>query len=656
MNAVAALLLCLQDPVEKPKSQEKEVVVTASRRESDVLDVPSAVTVVTGRQIKESGATNIVEVVQKQPGFFAQGQNKGAYDQIVDIRGYNNGTGNGQRTLVLVDGRKTNSVDGAFTDWASIPIENIERVEIVRGPASALYGDGALAGVVNIITKKGGKEGFSSMSLSGGAWRTYRAGAGAGGSAGELNYDLFVGIEGTDGWRDHSKYQGDDVTARFEFPINPTLRASVKIGHHNDRRQQPGTLSGPQIDQLGRDGADPTRIGNTDLREDYAHAGLVQSLDELGEASLFVNHTLRDHNLFSRQFGGVLADDQAQITMLQLKHVVTPGALSKRATFTSGVDLSYETAAAESGPPGGAPDESNYRRRLMGFYEGVEVRPVDPILLTGGLRVDRALLTLDRRAAPLGFGSNADDQRAFNEVSPYAGLTWRILDELSAYVSWGRTFKLPTRDELVGFLTTDPLLKPERAMLYEAGLRFWSGAWGSAGATVYRMDVHNELFFDSATFATINFDRVVHAGIEADARVTPCPCVEFFGSYAFTRVEIEEGLTPSQEGKTYPVTPRLSGSGGATFRYEGAALTVSGRYAGRRYLINDFDNVGETLPDYLVLDLRLSYTWRFLTAFVSVYNLTGREYHDSGGYGFGFGDRYSPAPERSWLVGGEVRF
>jgi len=100
MNLLLALLLALQDPAsppapppQKPSSQEekkpptkedeKEVVIIGQRRESDILDVPSGVTVVTGDDIRKSGATNIVEVVQKQAGFFASGTNKGAYDQIV---------------------------------------------------------------------------------------------------------------------------------------------------------------------------------------------------------------------------------------------------------------------------------------------------------------------------------------------------------------------------------------------------------------------------------------------------------------------------------------------------------------------------------------------------------------------------------------------
>jgi len=654
--ALLWLLLSPQDPAEKPKPQEKEVVVVGSRRESDVLDVPSGVTVVTAPQIKESGATNIVEVVQRQPGFFAQGQNKGAYDQIVDIRGFNNGGGNGQRTLVLVDGRKTNSVVGAFTDWANLPLDTIERIEIVRGPASALYGDGALAGVVNIITKKGSKDFAGTAGLAGGNWSTYRAFTNAAGGSGDLTYDVFGALEGTNGWRDHSQFAANDLTGRFEFPINPSLRGSVKVGHHSDRRQQPGTLSQAQIDTLGRDAADPARIGNTDVEEDYMDAGLVQKLDEFGEASLFLNHTFRNQNLFSNQFGGVLADDQSHITMLQLKHVISPKPLSGKATFTSGIDLSSESAAGEIGAPQGAPDETNYRRRLMGFYEGLEVRPVETVTVSGALRYDRALLTLDKRVSPTSFSFDVDDQRAFDNLSGYAGVTWRVIEPVSVYASWGRTFKLPTRDELVGFLATAPGLLEERSNSYEAGLRFWSGTWGSASATFYRMDVHNELFVDSTTFSSINFDRVVHQGIETDARVTPCACLELFGTWTLNKVRIEEGLTPSQEGKTYPVSPKYSGSAGTTFRYEGASLTVSGRYAGQRFLINDLDNVAPTLPDYLVLDARLAYTWKAVTAFVSAFNLTNREYIDSGGYGFGFGDRYSPAPERSWLVGAEVKF
>ncbi|HXX92112.1 MAG TPA: TonB-dependent receptor [Planctomycetota bacterium] len=666
MNILCAILLALQDPAPAaqapppppaPPAQEKEVVVTATRRESDILDVPSAVTVVTAKDIVESGSTNIVEVVQRQPGFFAQGQNKGAYDQIVDIRGYNNGGGNGQRTLVLVDGRKTNSVTGTSTDWAAIPLDNIDRIEIVRGPAAALYGDGALAGVVNIITRKGTEDFSGSADVSGGSWDAYQGRASLGGSAGVLRYDVYLSTDGTSGWREHDLYRGDDVTGRFDFPINPTLQAFLKVGHHNDRREQPGTLSELQIQTFGPRYADPTRVGSTTAQEDYVDAGLTQQLEEFGAVSLFIDRTYRSGTLVNEQFGGVVGDDSEQVAMLQLKHVWSPKPFSDKATFTTGVDLSYETAAGESGPPGGTPDVSDYRRRLIGLYEGLQVRPIAPLTFSGGFRYDRALLTLNKVAAPTSFAFSVDTQRAFDETSPYAGVTWRILEELAAYASWGRTFKLPTRDEMIGILVTAPGLDPERATTYEAGLRFSSGTWGSAGVTFYRMNVRDELFFDADTFTEINFDRVAHEGVETEARLTPCKFFEMFGTWTLTKVTIERGLSPDQEGKTYPVTPRYAATAGVVGRYEGASLTLGGRYASRRYLINDFTNVDSTLPAYMVYTARLAYTWRALTLFASIDNLTDRKYNDSGGYGLGFGpDRFSPAPERSWQAGGEVRF
>ncbi|HLY11026.1 MAG TPA: TonB-dependent receptor [Planctomycetota bacterium] len=679
MNLLLALLLALQDPASPPappqeksapspekktppKEDDKEVVIIGQRRESDILDVPSGVTVVTSEDIQKSGATNIVEVVQKQAGFFAAGTNKGAYDQIVDIRGYNNGGGNGQRILVLVDGRRTNTVSGNFTDWASIPVVNISRIEIVRGPAAAMYGDGALAGVVNIITKKGGEG--NAASASGGNWGTYQAAVNVGGDAKGTLYDVFGSLDGTRGWREHSKYAGDDLTGRVDLPLNDTLQGYLKVGHHNDRRQEPGSLSLAQIATFGPRYSDSTRIGDTNVQEDYADLGLTQALGDVGTLSLFLDHTHRDQSTvdFANQVGTFETSDQSEMTMLQLKHVVRSKVFQVDTAFTTGIDLSYETADATSGPPDTPLDWSSYQRRLVGAYEQVEVRPVSVLVLSGGARFDRALLMLNRQIAPGGqaasFGeTSADRLRPFDEFSPMAGVTFKILEELSAYTSWGKTFKLPTRDELVGFFATDPTLYAEKATTYETGLRYWEKGWGGAAVTLYHMRVHNELFFDDASFSEINLPTVVHQGAETELHLSPLPWVDVFGMYDYTTVTIKKAVSPSQDGKTYPVTPKNAASAGVSLKYEGAALTLSGRYAGERFLTNDLDNVQPELPGYWVWDAKASYTWKALTVFVSVFNLADRKYFDNGGAGlFGAPARFLPGPERSWLAGGEVRF
>jgi iron complex outermembrane recepter protein len=654
MSIMIALLLCLQDPApkpaEKPKPQdEKEVVVTADRREADVMDVPAGMTVVTGKQIRESGATNMVEVVERQPGFFAQGQVKGGYDRIMDLRGYNNGTGNGQRTLVLVDGRKTNSVTTSSTDWATIPLDNIDRIEIVRGPSAAIYGDTAMAGVINIITKKGAKDPSARLTLSGGTWSTVNAGVVAHGGSDNATFEVLAVNERTKGYRRHSGYRGDTITARMDYALDPTLLFFGKLGHHDDDRERPGSLTQAEMDALGRRGS--VRRGNAHVSENYVDFGMEKQFGDWGELSVTVDHTRSDGNSFDEEFQFRL-EDGSQLTLLQIKHVVGPKNLPMGLIFTTGMDFSYETASAFSEFPGFSAD-AGYLRRLMGIYEQVELRPFEQLILTVGTRYDRALFTLDREDTG---GTDLDVSKPFDQWSPQAGVTVRPLKSVSLYASAGRSFKYPTRDEFVGFSSFDPELKPEHATTYQGGVRVAAGTVASGEVTVYRMIVHDEIFFDPTFFgpfgSNFNFEKVTHSGVETQARVSPLDWLEFFATYTFTKVVINKALDPAQEGKTYPVTPRHAASFGVTGRYQGIVLTIDGRFAGHRFLISDFANAQPTLEDYVVWDAKISYTWKTWTAFISVYNFTDRQYFDSGGAN----GRFNPAPERSVLVGAEAQF
>ncbi|HVE41718.1 MAG TPA: TonB-dependent receptor [Planctomycetota bacterium] len=657
MNLLLAVLLCLQDPApkpaEKPKPQpqdgSQEVVVTADRRETDIMDVPAGMTVITGRQIKESGATNMVEVIERQPGFFAQGQVKGAYDRLMDLRGYNNGTGNGQRTLVLVDGRKTNSVTGSTTDWAAIPLDNIDRIEIVRGPSAAIYGDTAMAGVINIITKKGSKDPAARLTLSGGTWSTFNAGVVASASSEKATFQVLAQDERTKGYRRNSGYRGDTITTRMDYDLDPSLRFFAKLGHHDDDRERPGSLTQGEMAVVGRRGS--VRRGNAHVAENYIDAGAEKDFGDYGELSVTVDHTRTDENSFDQEFQFNL-DDGSQLSSIQLKHVLAPKKLPLGLTFTTGMDFSYETADAKSALPG-FNTETGYVRRLMGLYEQVELRPVEMVIVTAGARFDRALFGLDRED---NFGTDLDVTKPFDQWSPQAGVTVRPTEWVSIFASAGRSFKYPTRDEFVGFTAFDPELLPERATTYQGGFRVLAKNVASGEVTVYRMIVHDEIFFDPTFFgpfgSNVNFEKVTHSGVETQGRVTPFPWLDLFATYTFTRVVINNALDPAQIGKTYPVTPRHAASLGATGRYEGAVLTVDARFAGHRFLISDFTNSLPTLEDYVVYDAKISYTWRMLTGFVSVYNFTDRKYFDSGGAN----GRFNPAPERSVLVGAEAQF
>ena len=150
--------------------REEYRVITSSRIEEPLSRVTSTVTVITGEEIKRQQARTVVEVLRNIPGMIVQTQGTLGEEANIRIRG-----AEFDQVLVLIDGIKVNSpLTGEF-DFGDLPIDNIERIEVVRGAHSAFYGSEAIGGVVNIITKSGKKqnEGFSFLA-EGGNQETFR--------------------------------------------------------------------------------------------------------------------------------------------------------------------------------------------------------------------------------------------------------------------------------------------------------------------------------------------------------------------------------------------------------------------------------------------------------------------------------------------------
>ena len=131
----------------------KEVVVTATRDWEEERKVPYNVSVITEADIRRSNAQNVADVLRTVAGVFVSDWTANRKSVTVDIRGF--GEAGPSNSLVLVDGRRVNQIDLSGTDWTQIPLDQVERIEVIRGGGNVLYGDNAVGGVVNIITKKG---------------------------------------------------------------------------------------------------------------------------------------------------------------------------------------------------------------------------------------------------------------------------------------------------------------------------------------------------------------------------------------------------------------------------------------------------------------------------------------------------------------------
>jgi outer membrane receptor protein involved in Fe transport len=354
--------------------------------------------------------------------------------------------------------------------------------------------------------------------------------------------------------------------------------------------------------------------------------------------------------------------------------------LGCESTVVAGLEAGFESARSESlnnfpNPPFPFVElqKSDYDRRLWGAYVRAESRISPKLLVAAALRYDAARIEFERETNDLVFGtqSTLEGDEDFSNVAPLGSVSWFFTEKTSVYVSAGKTFRLPNRDELVGFLTSSLNLEPERAKVYELGVRSRECPILGGGLAVYSMDVHNEIFFvPPATgediFATGNFganenvDRVLHRGVELELESSPEPTLLLHASVTFQRTTVESGPF---DGKEMPISPNLTVSFDGTWRSDfGLAVTVGARHAGERFLLNDLSNDVEELDAYTVVDLRLAWTWKKAVFFFEANNLFGEEYFDNGGIGAGssgiWGARqaFNPAPEESFMAGVTVEF
>jgi iron complex outermembrane receptor protein len=667
-------------PAEAPVPKEAdrpEIVVTGTREPSEALLVPSHVTLITAEEIERAGWRDVAEALAAPPGLFARRNSSTPQDITLDLRGFNNGGGNGQHLLVLVDGRKTNGVTGSTTDWAAIPLENIERIEIVRGPAAALYGDTALGGVIHILTKDGAADPVRSLSAGLGSFGTSWERIFLSGRTGDLGYAAFGRTERSDGFRDNSDYDAWDATGKLDYDLGSDWRLRGKAGYHEDHRRRPGSLSKAEIDQYGREASvtpdDRSTVftSNADLglerREEVFFKGAGTITTRSAAFATWTNNRTDSHITYPGS-GDATTFDDSDLLNLTLQHtsafrLLDPDARDLKVTV--GTDLGYEVSDADAlnnFPPFFVQDQTTtYKRRLIGIFGHAELAVTDGLALSGGIRFDRALFNFRQETEDLVFGgtTEAHTNTDFDQWNPHAGVNYRWSATTSTYLSYGRTLRYPNRDELVGFLLAAPELRPERATTWEIGAREEWGREFTGSIALYRMDVQDEIYYvpppGGVGFgANENLPRVRHQGVELAARGEIAPPVSAYVTYACTRTAI---VTGPYTGNRMPVTPMHEAMGGIDVTVtEGVVLVGRVRYTGVRYLINDIENERQPLPDYATFDIGARFQRGMFKAWATAFNVSNRMVFDNGGIRFTGAEAFNPAPGVNYEVGTQVDF
>lgn len=645
-----------------------EIAISATRSERDVLDVPGNVTVIDRKAIERSGARDVPDLLRREAGVFVTNTTTNREGYTVEFRGFNNGGGNGSSTLVLIDGRRVNEPSSSFTDWAFVPLDVIDSIEVVRGPASALYGDNALAGLIHIRTLRPAKGVRGVLTGRTGTYDTDGGSLWVGGGDGHVRASAYVEGASTDGYRERSDLRNQRAQMDVSADLFGRGTIGVRGGYDTDVRQRPGALTKAEIDDDRRQAAPGTEDDFDRARERYGQLYADYAVTDWLTWRLDGWHRQRaDRALASDPFFAFATrgEDDADGAGSWLELDVTPW--GHRLQSTLGLDVLQEDRDFDSSfeffPFPATVSATRARRRLYGIFFQSELHLTDDLILSGGVRHDSAYYRGEDAALGASFRARHD------EWAPKAALTWRIADPVSAYLSYARGFRFPNFDEAFGIFGFAPGLVPQTSDSYETGVKVRTERL-TLNFALYQMNVQDEIFLDPLapnpfspflTGVNVNVDRVRHRGVELSGSVRPTDWLELYGSYTFDDVEFRRDALTHLEGHRLPLTPHHRGTAGAIVSFPlGFELGANANYVGSRYVANDVLNALGKLPSYATYDLRVG--WRHdLGEHVSVrvdavaYNVTDRKYEEFGGVSL-FSPRiaFYPAPERSYLVSARV--
>jgi iron complex outermembrane receptor protein len=680
--AVLALLAACALPA---LAQSDAVLIQATRFAEDAQRLPASVTVLTAEDIQKSAARTLPELLQEQAGVTMKdfyGNNAAA--TAADLRGF--GATATQNTLVLVDGRRVTDADLSGVQWAAIPLAAVERIELLRGTGAVLYGDGATAGVVNIVTRSPLKQGRRAEAYARAAGYGTLEGA-LYGSTATPAFGLHAVLHGYDGdgYRENNRNEQQNAGVNLRWgPGESTL--DVRLGADRQNLRLPGARRVQPSIGLDEYTTDP-RGAQTPLdwsSRDGERVGATFTT-RLGEAELSVGADWRGKaqvSYFDQSGFPVTRDDRLELGALTPR-LRAPFALAGlRHTLTLGADwYGWRYDSRRSDQPQNLPRPVNrvqVDQDVRGYYLQDAVELARGSLLTLGWREERvkydARDTLDPTAPGAAFATQAPPvQEAQGQHAWEIGLRHAFSQATSFFARAQRSFRFVNADEIyeddASFAKQFQILRPQSAHSYELGAeRRVGGVF--ARATLFRMDVEDEIHLDPFTtgVGNRNLPPSRRQGVELESRWRATPAVTLTAAYAYTDAKYLEGTLPggpfaigtglSIAGKRVPLVPEHKLNLGVAWdikprtRLSGALTAVS-----EQFMDNDEPNtLGTRIPAFTLVDAKLAQElgWGRLSAAVN--NLFDERYYTYAVRSAFVADRYAvyPLPGRSFGLTLEV--
>jgi TonB-dependent siderophore receptor len=644
LMVVATILLIPASLVlaEEVKQELDEVVVTASRVPEKLKEAPVTINIVSEQEMEKVKPRNAAQVLGRIPG--VNSSSLGAESAITSIRIPTHFTN--PYTLVLIDGVPTAGYgSGNAGSFSEINSDNIARIEIVKGPGSALYGSNAIGGIINIITKDPSAKPQVKLWTELGDYGHWYSGLNGSASGEKLSFTADLNYSTADNWREHSAIDKKAGNIKLNYVPSEQSLLTFKLDYVNFDNESSGTLRENDF--------------NTDWQQSY-HTFTYSKLEKItpllsythyfDEAEFKTTLALRelDHEVLPnygirpqgpRTYVGSLSEIEDRDVDLQFLYSQDFDPL--RSKIVAGVDLEQGDTETDTHSLSVTWDRSvnKYTDYTMGRlsksydvttkvgapYLQLQASPTEHFRLTAGGRYDSLKYEVDDK---LGTGDSGDMD--FSHFSPKIGATYDITSFLNSYISYSEGFVVPTTSQLFTSSWANSNLEPENAKNYEIGVRSsFLERKLDLDVALYSMEIKDKIVtkdLSSYVKKYVNAGETSQQGVEISAELKPVDYASLSVAYTYSRNEYEEYITGGVDysGNTMERSPdhrlnaRLAVLPLQDLWIELELDAISSQYS-------DPANTHEYSRPTL-FNLRANYDWQEWSFWGHILNLTDQEY------------------------------
>ena len=646
-----------------------DMVVTATSPPGRAMESPSNILALTAEDIKATDAKTIADLIKKLPGIFIT--NASGFKPRLSLRGTRIGMSPGAQ--VFINGIPMDLGKFDYTDYTAIPVDSIQRIEVIKGPLSSLYGGNSARGVINITTQTGSPSTQGNLSLAGGSFNYRRATARLSGTPNNLEYTLNAKGEKTHSFRDRDELE----QALVETSLNHWLADNCRLGAYVNFTDKEKSQAKPL-----------TRAQREEDRTQALDYGVVETQDLISGMDF--------------SLGGGLWDSQGNIYYKHqdreyFNYLETPSKIYREALKENTAGLGY--MATLKSPLASRPNkislgaDYDHTRMDIATHEGVGYTTKDPeksgdfgsqklgifiqdefcirptLTLTAGLRYDYFLFkNQTEHDFSDGGTKHLDTEPEFDRLNPRIALNWHPSRNLALYGSFSQSYRSPSIYDFYAsneeMAANNYTLEPETFTQYEAGLRYELSKALHLDAALFHLviDEMMDSLYDGTTYlGKQNINQATLKGFELSLKGSPMEGVRYTIAYTLTRATYSKDFFLKSgeniNGNRLSQTPRHRLNldlGWDIINQDAGTLAWHLNVSAQSDYQMDNANT-KTYPGHGVVGTLLRWTAPKYEIFGTVENLLDKDYDGHAQIGKGK-ERYYPAAGINFRAGVSLKF